>query len=249
MAKQKLSIGGLARYALKSMLGRFGPLLGLCAPALLIVIASAVIGRVMSPSEDMEGFGAFTVAISIGSLLASVAMIPAFTGWHRLLILGDLRRENGRAFGWDRREWQYLFRMLQIWLAMFVAQLIVGAIVKVAGAQEAAIVGSLVVLAIYLAIWGSLGLGLPAAALSDPRSMGELAKAADGNVRRIAAALAIVWVAVTVVGMALGALLTVVGAALESPYLILVFGVMFYNLGVVASVGVLSRAYDILLRP
>lgn len=247
----KLSSPDLAIYALKAMVKRRNALLGLCAPSLLIVVAAAVIGRVLFPA-DVEGeLPAAVPLLMIASLAANVALVPAFTGWHRLLIQGDLDRGDGRgkALGWDGREWRYFRILIGIWLMMFVINIGANIVMTIIPNMVTFIFVFVATLGSYLAVWANLGLALPAAALGDGRKLRELLQLAEGNLAQIGLGIGGVWIVLLMLGvfgtMAAGAALLTFG----SVYLVFVMGMLFYYIGLVGSVGVLSRAYDLLTRP
>lgn len=250
----KLSARDLIGYAIDAIFRHFGTLLGLCAPSLLIVIAAAVVGRILfppaaEPNGASDFAGPLPYIVMLATLVANVALIPAFTGWHRLLILGDARRENGRAYGWDRREWRYFGVLFGIWCLMFLVNVIANLLVIVTGAGVAAVAISLAVIAIYLGIWAHLGLALPAAALGGRPKLAEIGKLVEGNAGKIALGLGAVWLLLGVAGAVIVFVLTYATSSIGSVFLVFIFAMLFYYLGLVASVGVLSRAYAQLAAP
>ena len=244
-----LSARDLIGYALRAMLGNLGVLVGLCAPALLIIVASAALGRLFYPDPGAAGLNGALPFLMVGTFVANVALVPAFTGWHRLLIQGDARRPNGRAYGWDRHEWRYFGVLVAIWCLMFAVNIVVNLALTMAQSPVMLVVGVLSLLAAYLTIWANLGLALPAAAMGDRRRIGEILRLAEGNTRKIAMGLGAIWVLLVAVGVIGATLLSLLSAALGGVYLVFVFGMLFYYVGLVASVGVLSRAYVLLAGP
>lgn len=245
-----LSAADMVGYALKAMLRNAGALVGLCSPSLLIIVGAAVAGRMLYPPEAEGEMPGGLPLLMFASLAANVALVPAFTGWHRLLILGDVSRgAAGGAYGWDRREWRYFAALIGIWCLMFAINIAANIVVSLAPSGLTFAFAIVATVAGYLAVWANLGLGLPAAALGDGRKFSELNKLAGGNLRRIAFAIGAVWLTLLVGG---GLIAAAVGAALMtfgSIYLVFVLGMLFYYVGLVGSVGVLSRAYDLLNRP
>jgi hypothetical protein len=245
-ANPPLSARDLISYTLRSIFGNFSTLVGLCAPALLVLVAAGVAARILFPVDPEGQIGEALPLLATATLVANIALIPAFTGWHRLLILGDARRDNGRAFGWDRREWRYLGYLLGIWAMMLVVNIAVGLL----GQMLAGAVGSGLILVIaltgYLAIWSNMGMALPAAAMNDNRRMGEVVAFVKGYAGSIALGLAGIWLILGVFGFLLVFAAMAMGAAIGSVYLVFIAIMLFYYVGLVASVGVLSRAYSIL---
>lgn len=250
MTGVKLSAPDLAGYALKTMWLRRRALLGLCAPALLVIVAAAVVGRILYPA-DIEGeLQNAYMLLALASLIASVALVPSFTGWHRLLITGDMDRGNGRGpYGWDRREWRYFTILLGIWCLMLATNIVANLILSMAPSTATGLVALIVIIAGYLTIWANLGLGLPAAALDDQRRIGEILLLAKGNFGQIALALAGVWIMLLLTGGVAVMLAGTALIALGSVYLFFVLAMLIYYVGLVGSVGVLSRAYDLINRP
>ncbi|MGZ0187383.1 MAG: hypothetical protein ACKVH0_05145, partial [Alphaproteobacteria bacterium] len=98
----------------------------------------------------------------------------------------------------------------------------------------------------YLAIWSNMGMALPAAAMNDNRRMGEVVAFVKGYAGSIALGLAGIWLILGVFGFLLVFAATAMGAAIGSVYLVFIAIMLFYYVGLVASVGVLSRAYSLL---
>lgn len=247
----KLSALGLVAYALRAIPANFGVLAGLCAPALLIVIGGAVIGRLYFPSPpDAEGPMAELAGplpiLGFAGLVANVALIPAFTGWHRHLILGDATRENGRAFGWDMREWRYLGIVFGIWCLMFLTNIVANLMISILASPALIVPVALTAIAVYLLIWATFGLALPAAALGHRRSMAEIGRMVAGNKMKIALGLGWTWLLLGLAAVVATVVMTFVAEIVGGIFLTFVFVMLFYYLALVASVGVLSRAYVLL---
>jgi hypothetical protein len=247
-ANSPLSARDLISYTLRSIFGNFSTLVGLCAPALLVLVAAGVAARILFPVDPEGQITAALPMLATATLIANIALIPAFTGWHRLLILGDARRDNGRAFGWDRREWRYLGYLLGIWAMMLVVNIAVGLLGQMLAGAGAVGSGLILVIALtgYLAIWSNIGMALPAAAMNDKRRMGEVVAFVKGYASSIAFGLAGIWLILGVIGSLLVFAATAMGAAIGSVYLVFIAIMLFYYVGLVASVGVLSRAYSVL---
>ena len=254
--RRLLSARDLISYTLRSIFVNFSTLIGLCAPALLVLVAAVVAARILFPvapeSQIGEALpmlaGEALPMLAVATLIANVVLIPAFTGWHRLLILGDAQRDNGRAFGWDRREWRYVGYLLGIWAMMIVVNVVVSLLSMMlagAGAFTAMLI-TLVALAGYLAIWANMGVALPAAAMNDNRRMVEVMALVKGQAGSIAFGLAGIWALMGIAGFLLVLAVTAMGTAIGSVYIVFVAIMLFYYVGLVASVGVLSRAYSIL---
>lgn len=248
-----LSVRDLVGYAIGSIFRHFGTLIALCAPAFLLIVAAAVYGRLSAPpptaADGMEAMQAGGVGILlVVSIFAGLLMIPAFTGWHRLLVTGSVRREDGTVIGWDRREWRYLGLTVLIWALMTLTNIGANVVVGLTGGSAAvAVLVTIAAFAIYLAIWSKVGMNLPAAALGDPRSRADIADLVGEEAGRVAMGLAGVWLVLifggTLVIMALSFVVAAIGGGL---YIFFVLAIMLYYLAWIAMVGVLSRAYQLL---
>lgn len=250
MTGVNLSAPDLAGYALKTMWLRRRALLGLCAPALLVIVAAAVIGRILYPADIEGGLQNAYKLLALASLIANVALVPSFTGWHRLLITGDMARGPGRGpYGWDRREWRYFAILLGIWCLMLATNIVANIIFSFAPSTAMALAAFIIIVVGYLTIWANIGLGLPAAALDDRRRFSEILPLAKGSFGQIALALAGVWAILLLIGGVAVALAATALIALGNVYLFFVLAMIYYYVGLVGSVGVLSRAYDLINRP
>ncbi len=248
---KKLSPFHLIGYATTAFVRNFGTLLGLTAPGLLVFVAAAVVGRLLLPpgaaAEAQLALGEAGIVLSLGMLATNLALIPAFTGWHRLLILGEARRENGRTFGWDGREWRYLRNLISIWLVSVGVNLVARLLAPAAEATPAlAIVIVVTLLFCHLWIWAIGGMTLPAAALNDGRSFADIVNLLQGNVNRIGLALIGIGLLIGFVGFLLIMTLSAIGLASGSVYLSFVMTFLLYFIGLFAVVSVLSRAYALL---
>lgn len=253
MTAKILSVKDLISYALGNLFSRFGTLLTLCTPSLLVLVICAVMARLAVPPTGTDtGLEAELLSIigymSFGSLFATLALVPAFTGWHRLLITGNVRRENGRFFGWDIREWRYLGRLLAIWFCMMGVNIMTQFLAPLfmAGSVIGAVIMAVLVISAYAFIWAKLGLAMPAAALGEQTGFIEAMELAKGHTAQLAQALISTWLILGILGGILVMALTALGAAIGSQYLVFVGVLLFYYLSLVASVGVLSRAYSVL---
>ena len=253
MAEKTLSVRDLMGYALSNLFTRFGTLLTLCTPSLLVLVLFAVMARLaVPPAESTKGLESELLTIighmSFGSLFATLALVPAFTGWHRLLVTGEVRRENGRLFGWDIREWRYLGRLITIWLCMMAINIVtqIFAPVLMASSVFGMIITAVFVISGYAFIWAKLGLAMPAAALGNQTGFVDAMGLAKGYTAQIAQALIVTWLTLGFLGAILVMALTALGTAVGSQYLVFVGVLLFYYLSLVASVGVLSRAYSVL---
>ncbi|MFZ9014625.1 MAG: hypothetical protein ACO21T_11260, partial [Alphaproteobacteria bacterium] len=98
----------------------------------------------------------------------------------------------------------------------------------------------------YAFIWAKLGLAMPAAALGNQIGFVDAMALVKGHTAQIAQALIVTWLTLGLLGAILVMALTALGAAVGSQYLVFVGVLLFYYLSLVASVGVLSRAYSVL---
>lgn len=242
----RLSARRLIAYAILNMVRRFRTLVGLCAPGLLIVLAAGLIGRFIDVPEDGTFPPSLMALIVTASLAANVAMVPAFTGWHRLLLQPNPGHDGGkRLYGWDAREWRYFRILMLLWAAMMAINIIGSMVLSILGeGRGPAVIMSFLTLTAYIYAWARIGLVLPPAALGHGRTIREMGEIARGNVGAVAYALAGIWFLITLFGVALVVVMSALGAALGgSLLLVLTFVIGFYYLALVASVGVLSAAY------
>jgi pheromone shutdown protein TraB len=108
------------------------------------------------------------------------------------------------------------------------------------------IITAVFVISGYAFIWAKLGLAMPAAALGNQTGFVDAMALAKGNTAQIAQALIVTWLTLGFLGAILVMALTALGTAVGSQYLVFVGVLLFYYLSLVASVGVLSRAYSAL---
>jgi hypothetical protein len=87
---------------------------------------------------------------------------------------------------------------------------------------------------------------MPAAALGKQTGFIEAIELAKGHTAQLAQALISTWLILGILGGILVMALTALGAVIGSQYLVFVGVLLFYYLSLVASVGVLSRAYSVL---
>jgi hypothetical protein len=108
------------------------------------------------------------------------------------------------------------------------------------------IITAVFVISGYAFIWAKLGLAMPAAALGNQIGFVDAMALVKGHTAQIAQALIVTWLTLGLLGAILVMALTALGAAVGSQYLVFVGVLLFYYLSLVASVGVLSRAYSVL---
>jgi hypothetical protein len=108
------------------------------------------------------------------------------------------------------------------------------------------IITAVFVISGYAFIWAKLGLAMPAAALGNQTGFVDAMGLVKGYTAQIAQALIVTWLTLGFLGAILVMALTALGAAVGSQYLVFVGVLLFYYLSLVASVGVLSRAYSVL---
>jgi hypothetical protein len=108
------------------------------------------------------------------------------------------------------------------------------------------IITAVFVISGYAFIWAKLGLAMPAAALGNQIGFVDAMCLVKGYTAQIAQALIVTWLTLGFLGAILVMALTTLGAAVGSQYLVFVGVLLFYYLSLVASVGVLSRAYSVL---
>jgi hypothetical protein len=115
-----------------------------------------------------------------------------------------------------------------------------------AGSVIGAVIMAVLVVSAYAFIWAKLGLAMPAAALGKQTGFIEAIELAKGHTAQLAQALISTWLILGILGGILVMALTALGAVIGSQYLVFVGVLLFYYLSLVASVGVLSRAYSVL---
>lgn len=210
----------------------------------------------MSPSAGMImlGFGFF--------FAGALAMTPVVTGWHRILIVGSGDRGSGGIYGWDSREWSYLYRWILLMIMFVILALVASFILSsglligsAGGGPESAvtvwalgILLSLIQAMIFALIMARFGLALPAAALGDNLGFGQASLLIDGRALPLTLALLIAAVATEILLLPIEYLFAL-DLGLPGWQTFGAFAtVMIYFLLLLVSVGVLSAAYAA-LRP
>ena len=247
-----LSALGLTSYALRQVPRHFGALAGLLAPAILILIAAAALVPNLWPqpvpnSEEPVASGGAAAMLLIAIVAANLALIPALTGWHRLIVLPDPTRANGRLYGWSRVEWRYLGKLLAIWLVTVVVNIIGGVVLNILGGSPfATVLLNFLLLVAAAFVWAHMGLALPATAIGGNPRFREVGELVGENLTRIALGLFAVWfvAGIFITVIILGAFY--IGEAIGSSYIIYIAAVCSYFVAIFASAAVLSRAYTLL---
>ncbi len=125
MASERITTGALLREAFRTIFDNIPLALKLIAPAMGVALLAGLmrwqIFGAATADESASIFSElfhFVLGLALGAIELLV-FVPAATAWHRFTTFGSIDRGDGRAIGWDAREWRFcLYWVIVFWIGV-----------------------------------------------------------------------------------------------------------------------------------
>lgn len=175
-------------FALWSLAANARLLPRLCLPSLFLALVGVLmLGNAETAVRSGYGSSAIALAGYFCFVAAGVAMTPAITGWHRLLINGSADRGDGSLYGWDWLEWRYFARWLSLAAMLALVATAIFAVMTFAAGDED--LAAPLVMVAMAGVAARFGLMLPAAAVGDSVGFARASAMVAGSAIRLTLAL------------------------------------------------------------